>query len=278
MGWTKVDDRLAFHRKTIKAGNAAMGLWVRALSFAGGDQRDGFVEYEVALSMGTQQEADTLCRVGLWVEEMDGYRFHGWDEYQLTTEQWDKKKADAAERTRAWRERKAATKSVTRHERITRRVGDGPVTALKEPEPEKDISTPAKAGAAKNRGTRIPDDFAMTDKLAEYAKAKAPAVNADLEIEKFKNHWGAASGAKAVKLEWSKAFMNWLLNAQSYAENAGWKAPAASAQADQLSAERAARLEQRRQWCEARGVTLAEYQQNRETPGWLDSLSVKGTK
>lgn len=34
MSWFKVDDHLAFHRKTLAAGNEAMGLWVRAGSWS----------------------------------------------------------------------------------------------------------------------------------------------------------------------------------------------------------------------------------------------------
>ena len=83
MPWFKVDDGFAFHRKAIKAGNAAIGLWVRAGSWCAQQLTDGELpEQIVALFGATAEDADRLVSAGLWDRTDDGYCFRGWSEYQ----------------------------------------------------------------------------------------------------------------------------------------------------------------------------------------------------
>lgn len=79
MPWFRVDDNLAFHAKTLAAGNAAMGLWVRAGSWAMHQLTDGRIPTHVARQLGTRTEAARLVQAGLWTETDDGYLFHQWD-------------------------------------------------------------------------------------------------------------------------------------------------------------------------------------------------------
>ena len=89
--WFKVDDLLAFHGKTVQAGNAAMGLWVRAGSWCGANLTDGHVPDSVVSKLGTRAQANALVTAGLWHRLPDGYLFHDWNDYQPT-------KADVEER------------------------------------------------------------------------------------------------------------------------------------------------------------------------------------
>lgn len=82
MPWFRVDDNLAFHAKTVAAGNAAMGLWVRAGAWAMQQLTDGHVPRHMAQQMGTRGEIRRLVDSGLWVETDEGYRFHEWGERQ----------------------------------------------------------------------------------------------------------------------------------------------------------------------------------------------------
>jgi len=92
MGYFNVDDQLAFHRKTIIAGNAAMGLWVRAGSWTAGqdwpvgEEMDGFIPDEIAKSIGKPSEISALVRAGLWERTLtdDGYLMHDYDDHNLT--------------------------------------------------------------------------------------------------------------------------------------------------------------------------------------------------
>lgn len=69
--WFKVDDGLAFHRKTLRAGNPAMGLWVRAGSEVAGQLTDGFVSVLLARQLGTPGQARSLVEAGLWHRDDD---------------------------------------------------------------------------------------------------------------------------------------------------------------------------------------------------------------
>lgn len=80
MTWFKVDDSLAFHRKVVKAGNAAMGLWVRAGSWAAQQLTDGHVPDHMIAVLGTPAQARKLVTAGLWERVDDGYVFHDWTE------------------------------------------------------------------------------------------------------------------------------------------------------------------------------------------------------
>lgn len=67
-----------------------------------------------------------------------------------------------------------------------------------------------KRAATTSQGSRIPDDFALTDKMRAWAKERMPQVNADLETEKFVNHWQAKSGKDATKVRWDLTWQNWM--------------------------------------------------------------------
>lgn len=47
MTWSKVCDTLPFHRKTLMAGNEAMGVWVRALAWSSSGTTNGQVPEQV---------------------------------------------------------------------------------------------------------------------------------------------------------------------------------------------------------------------------------------
>jgi hypothetical protein len=106
MGYMNVDDQLAFHRKTIAAGNAAMGLWVRAGSWSSGQEwpegfeLDGYIPDEIVKTMGTPTQIAALIRVGFWERALtdDGYIMHDYDDHNMTVAErraLSKKRADA---------------------------------------------------------------------------------------------------------------------------------------------------------------------------------------
>ena len=79
MPWFKVDDNLAFHAKTVAAGNPAMGLWVRAGSWSAQNLTDGFVPSHMFPALGTIAQAKRLVTVRLWEDANGGYVFHEWN-------------------------------------------------------------------------------------------------------------------------------------------------------------------------------------------------------
>lgn len=83
MPWFKVDDGFAFHPKTVHAGNAAAGFWVRAGAWSAANLTNGFIPVAVVPALGgTRPQAHRLVDAGLWLPESGGYRFHDWSTYQ----------------------------------------------------------------------------------------------------------------------------------------------------------------------------------------------------
>jgi hypothetical protein len=66
MPWFKIDDSAYFHPKIRRAGNAALGLWVRCGSFSAQHLLDGVVPGDTAGEFGTATQAAKLVAVGLW--------------------------------------------------------------------------------------------------------------------------------------------------------------------------------------------------------------------
>lgn len=96
MTWGRLDDKLHDHRKSYKAGTAAMGLWVLANSWCCDNWKtDGFIPIRVLHRFGDseydiEEHADRLVRAGLWfkceVDDEPGYRFHDWEHMRPTSE------------------------------------------------------------------------------------------------------------------------------------------------------------------------------------------------
>lgn len=110
MPWFKVDDNLAFHAKTVAAGNAAMGLWVRAGSWSAQQLSDGLIPDHLVSSLGNHTQAKKLVDVGLWEKVAGGYRFWEWEQRNPTRDQVEDDRAAARERMRLAREQKKTTK------------------------------------------------------------------------------------------------------------------------------------------------------------------------
>jgi len=87
MPWFMVDDDMTFHPKTLAAGNDAMGMWVRAGSWCQKQLNGGFVPREMVAALGGEELAERLVSVGLWTKNRTGFRFHQWDERQMSKEE-----------------------------------------------------------------------------------------------------------------------------------------------------------------------------------------------
>lgn len=107
MPWFKVDDDLTFHQKTVKAGNSAMGLWVRAGAWCAQQLTDGFIPDAMIELIGTPAQRRKLIAAGLWVEVSGGCSFHGWGENgrQPSAQSVREKRAAAARRQQEYRDK-----------------------------------------------------------------------------------------------------------------------------------------------------------------------------
>jgi hypothetical protein len=116
MPWFKVDDTLATHAKVVRAGNTAMGLWVRAGAWSASQLTDGFVPADmIGVLGGRPTDARKLVEVGLWLGVDGGYRFHQWNERQPTREETERKREEWRERQRKARTKKDGGATNVRH-------------------------------------------------------------------------------------------------------------------------------------------------------------------
>lgn len=68
MPWFAVDDNADMDPKLVKAGNPAVGLWLRCGAYAARHLTDGMIPGEVARLYGTATQIKKLVVVGLWHE------------------------------------------------------------------------------------------------------------------------------------------------------------------------------------------------------------------
>lgn len=77
----------------------------------------------------------------------------------------------------------------------------------------------------KRRGTRIPDDFAVTDEMAAWAAQNVPLVDTASETDRFRDYWAGVSGQRGTKLDWVATWRNWMRRANDD-RSRGWRSQA----------------------------------------------------
>lgn len=125
MPWFKVDDNLAFHAKTMQAGNSAMGLWVRAGSWSAHQLTDGFIPDHIATTLGTRAQAKKLVAAHLWETVPGGFRFHEWTDRQPSRSEVEAERHANRERMRRAR---AARKGTTKSEQNSKKSASSQVS------------------------------------------------------------------------------------------------------------------------------------------------------
>jgi hypothetical protein len=225
MPWFNVDDGFAFHRKSVRAGNAALGLWVRAGSWCAQQLTDGFVPAEMVEVLGTASQAGRLVSAGLWSEVEDGYQFHEWTESGRNPSRSEvllRRKKEAEKKARA---RSAKSKSSQVNDDCPPGTPEGLPGVVPEgvgsttPLP----STPSKEDSLREsgprkRGTRIPKDFTVTAEMVDWARTEAPDVDGRRATAAFIDHFNSAPGQKGVKRDWVATWRNWMRRDQSEAD------------------------------------------------------------
>lgn len=108
--WFKVDDSFFSNPKTAMLSDGATALWLRSGSWSAQQLTGGFVPARmVPMFRGSDDSVRELCDVGLWErdDELDGYWFHDWSDYQPDGEEVDalrRKRSEAGKRgaNRRW--------------------------------------------------------------------------------------------------------------------------------------------------------------------------------
>jgi len=108
MPWFRLEDSFHQHPKVVRAGNAAVGLWVRCGTYSAQYLTEGIVPTEVANTFGRRREIEALVTSRLWVEHEKGFLMPDFLDYNPSAEQVETARAAARERQR--RAREAAAK------------------------------------------------------------------------------------------------------------------------------------------------------------------------
>lgn len=93
--------------------------------------------------------------------------------------------------------------------------------AADKPQPKGTERKPKTTTSAKSRGTRIPDDFAITEPMREWGRRNAPHVNGQEATDEFVDYWRGVPGAKGVKLDWIATWRNRMRELEKRATGAG---------------------------------------------------------
>lgn len=216
MTWFKVDDSLDFHPKCRKAGNKAMGLWVRSGAYSARMLTEGLIEYSLVASLGgTRADARKLVEVGLWDDDAanGGYRFHQWEQANPTRQEVLDAREAAAERKR--RSRSRVTGGVTRDvTRDSHSPSQDP--RVRRPDPTRPVST---SMAGESSSSHLPERVSESTKTDDTIPAGwrsfatdgdvPPGVDPAAEWDRFIERNGDGSDLRDP----AAAFKGWLRTA-----------------------------------------------------------------
>jgi hypothetical protein len=86
------------------------------------------------------------------------------------------------------------------------------------PPVRQDAASPPRKRSGQTHGTRIPDDFAVTAEMVQWARDNTPHVDGRYETEKFQDYWNAKTGRDATKRDWGGTWRNWMRKAEEQAD------------------------------------------------------------
>lgn len=109
------DDDFTDHAQTWDLPDCAVALLTRAGSWSARNSQDGFVPTSMLARFSSDpvQAVAELTRRRVWQRVKGGYRFSDWERWGETTEQVERRRADAAERKRRSRARKKEESQVS---------------------------------------------------------------------------------------------------------------------------------------------------------------------
>lgn len=234
MPWFKIDDSAHSHPKFMRAGNAALGLWLRCGSYSAQHLLEGFVPKDIVKPFkGTPSQVQKLIDVGLWHETghdctrcpqpAGGYMIHDFFEggRNTTRAQHEANKKGAAERAAKSRESRKRTGSVSDPNNIQDVIGSEndaePVTNRPHfsgsVAGQGDLShrTPAD-GATPAQATTTPSQVLPTEvpppptPSSETPGTAVATVSGRGEVQPLIE----AMGARQMRVSWSFSAAEWL--------------------------------------------------------------------
>jgi hypothetical protein len=104
--WIKIDDQFADHPKFVARSDHAIATWVRALAYSSRYLTDGVIPKAAQRLIGSDSAIDELVAAGVLIDRGDDWEIHDYTDHQRTRAEVEADRAAAAERSRAYRNRK----------------------------------------------------------------------------------------------------------------------------------------------------------------------------
>lgn len=237
-GYLKLSTDFPEHPKLVEAGGDAGWLHVCVLAYCSRNLTDGMVPISLVPRLSDREDPLALCQrlldVCLWhaaghdckrCPQPDDrhYVVHDYLEHQTSAakaKEISEKRAIAGRR--GGHAKAAGNASSNLPSNLPgARQGFATGKSLAEVEVEVDKKKTSSSSSRAKRGTRIPDDFAVTAEMVAWARENAPYVDGKLQTTKFINYWRAKAGRDATKVDWVATWQNWFLKAQEDAEASG---------------------------------------------------------
>jgi hypothetical protein len=108
MGWVRLDDNFADHPKVIALSDKAFRLFITGLCYSNRQLTDGVIPYQIVTAWvgdDPMKPSDELEDQNLWERVDKGFAIRSYTEYQPTREKVNKKRDEARERLRRYREK-----------------------------------------------------------------------------------------------------------------------------------------------------------------------------
>jgi hypothetical protein len=84
---------------------------------------------------------------------------------------------------------------------------------------------PSLPAEDRKRGTRLPQNFAVTAEMVTWFRQECPHVDGKRETERFCDYWWSKPGKDGRKLDWVRTWKNWMRTAEDRAMPRGRASP-----------------------------------------------------
>lgn len=254
MTWARFDDQFPINRKVNGLTDTEFRLHVEAIIWCARELTDGRVgRNELDLVSRTRSPRKHVAKLvirSLWhlgdedcpsvkcpahVENrvdkaFDGWLIHDYFEYQFTKEQVLAEREKNAQRQKKYRDQQKQNRHGISNEGsngVTNRPPSRPVPSRSSPSGEPKEPPPASPGPPQgSRGTRLPDDFPVTDDMTAWARDSAPSCG-PTDHEAFCDYWRGVAGAKGRKADWTATWRNWMRREQEQRQRTQLPGPGA---------------------------------------------------
>lgn len=208
MSWFRLDDRAAFHRKILAAGNEVAGAIWRAGAWSSGDGTDGRIPSDVAKLIAPERIWAKAQAVGLVHKNSDGWQIHDFLDWNPRGEDVKAERARKARNVADYRAR-AVTEAVTGNAigHVPRPVPSRPKEKEREapatPSAPPPVTSPART---KKPMTAMPADFCVSPEVEAMCKAQG-LPDPHVVFPDFRDK---AEAKQYRYANWELAFRGWM--------------------------------------------------------------------